>query len=107
MISEESVVHEEGRLIETFEDLSLDPHSFQHEDHVRLGFAYLQRFELLETMSRYREQQTEAARACGANAWQAFWHVEFPQIRVGVSIMPISTLGWSSHAGRPGGRRSV
>ncbi len=39
---------------------------------------------ILITMSRYRVQQTEAARACGANAWQAFWHVEFPQIRVGV-----------------------
>ena len=24
------------------------------------------------------------ARACGATAWQAFWQVEFPQIRVGV-----------------------
>jgi spermidine/putrescine transport system permease protein len=39
---------------------------------------------ILITMSRYRDQQTEAARACGANAWQAFWQVEFPQIRVGV-----------------------
>ncbi|HJO72987.1 MAG TPA: ABC transporter permease subunit, partial [Rhodospirillales bacterium] len=39
---------------------------------------------ILITMSRYREQQTEAARACGATAWQAFWHVEFPQIRAGV-----------------------
>ncbi len=39
---------------------------------------------ILITMSRYREQQTEAARACGATAWQAFWQVEFPQIRVGV-----------------------
>ncbi len=39
---------------------------------------------ILITMSRYRVQQTEAARACGATAWQAFWHVEFPQIRVGV-----------------------
>jgi len=39
---------------------------------------------ILITMSRYREQQTEAARACGATAWQAFWHVEFPQIRVGI-----------------------
>jgi spermidine/putrescine transport system permease protein len=39
---------------------------------------------ILITMSRYRAQQTEAARACGANAWQAFWQVEFPQIRVGV-----------------------
>ncbi len=39
---------------------------------------------ILITMSRYRTQQTEAARACGATAWQAFWQVEFPQIRVGV-----------------------
>ncbi len=39
---------------------------------------------ILITMSRYRAQQTEAARACGATAWQAFWQVEFPQIRVGV-----------------------
>ena len=39
---------------------------------------------ILITMARYREQQTEAARACGANAWQAFWHVEFPQIRAGI-----------------------
>ncbi len=39
---------------------------------------------ILITMSRYRNQQTEAARACGATAWQAFWQVEFPQIRVGV-----------------------
>ncbi len=39
---------------------------------------------ILITMSRYREQQTEAARSCGATAWQAFWQVEFPQIRPGV-----------------------
>jgi len=39
---------------------------------------------ILITMGRYREQQTEAARACGATAWQAFWHIEFPQIRAGV-----------------------
>ncbi len=39
---------------------------------------------ILITMSRYREQQTEAARGCGASPWQAFWQVEFPQIRVGV-----------------------
>ena len=39
---------------------------------------------ILITMSRYRLQQTEAARSCGATAWQAFWQVEFPQIRPGV-----------------------
>ncbi|MBT3533407.1 MAG: ABC transporter permease subunit [Rhodospirillaceae bacterium] len=39
---------------------------------------------ILITMGRYREQQTEAARSCGATAWQAFIQVEFPQIRAGV-----------------------
>ncbi len=39
---------------------------------------------ILITMSRYREQLSEAARSCGATGWQAFWQVEFPQIRVGV-----------------------
>ena len=39
---------------------------------------------ILITMARYRVQQTEAARGCGATAWQAFWQVEFPQIRVGI-----------------------
>ncbi|MCZ6629549.1 MAG: ABC transporter permease subunit [SAR324 cluster bacterium] len=39
---------------------------------------------ILITMSRYRVQQTEAARTCGATGWQAFWQVEFPQIRPGV-----------------------
>jgi spermidine/putrescine transport system permease protein len=39
---------------------------------------------VLITMGRYHEQQTEAARACGATGWRAFWDVEFPQIRPGV-----------------------
>ncbi|MGI9520273.1 MAG: ABC transporter permease [Hyphomicrobiaceae bacterium] len=39
---------------------------------------------VLITMGRYRDQQTEAARACGATGWRAFWDVEFPQIRAGV-----------------------
>jgi len=39
---------------------------------------------ILITMSRYNPQHTEAARSCGATAWQAFWQVEFPQIRAGV-----------------------
>lgn len=39
---------------------------------------------ILITMARYRDQQTEAARACGATAWRAFWDVEFPQIRPGI-----------------------
>lgn len=39
---------------------------------------------ILITMGRYRSEQTEAARACGANGWRAFWDIEFPQIRAGV-----------------------
>ena len=39
---------------------------------------------ILITMGRYREEQTEAARSCGATALQAFWHVEFPQIKAGI-----------------------
>jgi spermidine/putrescine transport system permease protein len=39
---------------------------------------------ILITMARYRDQQTQAARACGASGWRAFWDVEFPQIRPGV-----------------------
>ena len=39
---------------------------------------------VLITMGRYKYQQTEAARACGASAWRAFWDIEFPQIRAGV-----------------------
>ena len=39
---------------------------------------------ILITMGRFPPQQTEAARSCGASAWQAFRQVEFPQIRAGV-----------------------
>lgn len=39
---------------------------------------------ILITMGRYNPDQTEAAQACGASAWRAFWDVEFPQIRAGV-----------------------
>lgn len=39
---------------------------------------------VLITMGRYRQEQTEAARACGASAWRAFRDIEFPQIRPGV-----------------------
>ncbi|MEM1049903.1 MAG: ABC transporter permease subunit [Pseudomonadota bacterium] len=39
---------------------------------------------ILITMGRYHKEQTEAARACGANGWRAFWEIEFPQIRAGV-----------------------
>jgi spermidine/putrescine transport system permease protein len=39
---------------------------------------------IIITMGRYRVEQTEAARSCGASAWLAFRDIEFPQIRAGV-----------------------
>ena len=39
---------------------------------------------ILITLGRYHPEQTEAARACGASAWRAFWDVEFPQVKAGV-----------------------
>ena len=38
----------------------------------------------LITMGRFHDQQTEAARSCGASGWRAFWDIEFPQIRAGI-----------------------
>lgn len=38
----------------------------------------------LITMGRFRPEQTEAARSCGASGWRAFWDIEFPQIRPGI-----------------------
>ncbi|EFL87543.1 ABC transporter permease [Ahrensia sp. R2A130] len=47
---------------------------------------------ILITMGRYNPEQTEAARSCGATAWQAFWDIEFPQIRAGVFSAASFTL---------------
>ena len=47
---------------------------------------------ILITMGRYRTEQTEAARACGASGWRAFWDIEFPQIRPGVFSAAAFTL---------------
>ena len=37
------------------------------------------------TMARYRNEQTAVQADLGASAWRAFWEIEFPQIRAGVS----------------------
>ncbi len=39
---------------------------------------------VLFTMGRYHPDRAEAARNCGATAWQVFWDIEFPQIRAGI-----------------------
>jgi len=42
---------------------------------------------VLITMGRYKEEQTEAARACGASGWRAFWDIEFPQIDTFTTVL--------------------
>ena len=44
----------EEELIRRFEDLTLDPNDFHHAEHVRLAFAYLQRYDLFDALARYR-----------------------------------------------------
>jgi len=50
--------------VKAFEDLRLEPECFSHADHVRLAFIYLDRFDLVEAMGRFRS----ALRAFTAHA---------------------------------------
>jgi len=44
----------EDQLIQHFEELTLDPTTFHHREHVRLAFAYLTRYDLFAALERYR-----------------------------------------------------
>jgi hypothetical protein len=54
------------QLIAGFETLDLASGSFHHADHVRLAFAYLRRYDLFESMSRYRVGLKRFATHAGA-----------------------------------------
>jgi len=41
------------RLARAFEDATLDPADFDHEAHLKVGWWYLQRYELLEAITRF------------------------------------------------------
>ena len=43
----------DGAFIRAFEDLTLHPHSFNHEAHVRLAWAYLRRYSLVTSIEKY------------------------------------------------------
>lgn len=53
-------------LIRSFESLTLDPADFPHSEHVRLAFAYLQRFDLIESLRRYRNGLLRLTTSLGA-----------------------------------------
>jgi hypothetical protein len=40
-------------LIRRFENAAVEPNSFHHADHVRLGFAYLSRYPTLQALERF------------------------------------------------------
>lgn len=44
-----------GPTIEAFESLDFDAGNFDHEAHVYVAWNYLQRYELLESIGRYRK----------------------------------------------------
>jgi len=54
------------QLLTDFEALNLAPGSFHHAEHVRLAFAYLRRYDLFESMSRYRVGLKRFATHAGA-----------------------------------------
>jgi len=56
----------DDELIRDFEALRLAPGQFGHRAHVRLAFAYLQRYDLLEALRRCRDGLRRFARAAGA-----------------------------------------
>lgn len=45
----------DDEFLERFEAQAIAPAAFPHEAHVRLAFVYLRRFELFESIGRYRE----------------------------------------------------
>ena len=52
LVPAQGLSHEE--LIESFENLTLDPTTFRHAEHVRLAWAYLARLDLFDGLARYR-----------------------------------------------------
>jgi hypothetical protein len=57
--------HEE--LVREVEELTLDPRAFDHRAHVRLAFAYLERHELFEALTRCRRALRRLAEHHGAH----------------------------------------
>ena len=52
--------------LEQFEDCEIDPDAFTHEAHVYVAWSYLQEFELLEAIDRYRNTLRRLTQKLGA-----------------------------------------
>ena len=52
-------------LLAAFEAVELPPASFHHAEHVRVAFAYLRRYDLFESLARYRRGLKAFATSAG------------------------------------------
>ena len=52
--------------IEQFEAIEFEPGEFDHEAHIHVAWLYLQRYELLEAINRYRAGLRRIVKAFGA-----------------------------------------
>jgi hypothetical protein len=55
----------DDEFIATFESASLDGASFHHVDHVRMGFLYLCRYPVLQSLERFSASLVRLAAALG------------------------------------------
>jgi hypothetical protein len=55
----------EAEWMEAFEKCALPSGSFHHEEHVKMAFLYLKKFEPLEALSRFSSDLTRFAKAHG------------------------------------------
>lgn len=53
-------------LLVAFEQRTIRPGAFHHAEHVRVAFAYLQRYDLFEALARYRDGLRRFAVHAGA-----------------------------------------
>jgi hypothetical protein len=55
----------EAEWMQAFEQCALPSDSFHHEEHVKMAFLYLKKFEPLEALSRFSSNLTRFAKAHG------------------------------------------
>lgn len=54
-------------ILEAFENETLSPGDFRHENHIHLAWVYFQRWSLLEVLPRYRDSLRGFAERVGAS----------------------------------------
>jgi hypothetical protein len=66
IVTESSSITNAEEFIAAFERCEIDPASFHHREHVRLGWAYLEQHDLLDALGRFRTALKRFAEHAGA-----------------------------------------